>query len=245
LTTAARPADHRARVSRSGLSAAWFGKWHLAGFKEAQGRAALRITSESQRGGFDAWVGYEDNNSQWDKWVHGGTGKDAFQYRLPGYESDELISLFIRYLRERGAEARAGKPRPFFAALSVRARATPTWPRPSSCPVTTGRAWSCGRMCRRWRASRKRRAATWPVSPQEQRAQRKRLDAKGWLGNRFLFRLQIPRGSRRALRSRFPLASKLLILFRRGWLESRVRRAFRAQRNRIREALLPLPELVH
>jgi hypothetical protein len=130
LTTAARPADHRARVSRSGLSAAWFGKWHLAGFKEAQGRAALRITSESQRGGFDAWVGYEDNNSQWDKWVHGGTGKDAFQYRLPGYESEELINLFIRYLRERGAEARAGKPRPFFAALSVRARATPTWPRP-------------------------------------------------------------------------------------------------------------------
>ena len=67
-------------------------------------------------------MGYEDNNSQWDRWVHGGTGKDAFQYRLPGYESDELISLFIRYLRERGAEARAGKPRPFFAALSVRGR---------------------------------------------------------------------------------------------------------------------------
>jgi hypothetical protein len=52
-------------------------------------------------------VGYEDNNSQWDRWVHGGTGKDAFQYRLPGYESDELINLFIRYLRERGG----GSPR--------------------------------------------------------------------------------------------------------------------------------------
>jgi arylsulfatase A-like enzyme len=103
----------------AGYHTAWFGKWHLAGFKEAEGRAALRITAESQRGGFETWVGYENNNSQWDSWVHGGTGKDAFHYRLPGYETDELTNLLIGYLRERGAEARQGKARPFFAALSV------------------------------------------------------------------------------------------------------------------------------
>jgi arylsulfatase A-like enzyme len=60
-----------------------------------------------------------DNNSQWDCWVHGGVGKDAFHYRLPGYETEALTDLFIKYIRERGAEQQAGKGKPFFAALSV------------------------------------------------------------------------------------------------------------------------------
>jgi arylsulfatase A-like enzyme len=99
---------------QAGYHTAWFGKWHLSGWHERDGRAAFYITKPEQRGGFDTWVGYDNNNSQWDSWVHGGTGKDAFHYRLPGYETDELTNLLIGYLKER-----AGTGQPFFAALSV------------------------------------------------------------------------------------------------------------------------------
>jgi arylsulfatase A-like enzyme len=76
-------------------------------------------SSVDRRGGFETWAGYENNNSQWDSWVHGGAGKDAFHYRLPGYETDELSNLLIGYVKERGEEAKEGRARPFFAALSV------------------------------------------------------------------------------------------------------------------------------
>jgi arylsulfatase A-like enzyme len=98
----------------AGYHTAWFGKWHLCGWHESQGRGAHYISTPGQRGGFDTWVGYDNNNSQWDSWVHGGTGKDSFHYRLPGYETDELTNLFIKYIKERGEDKK-----PFFAALSV------------------------------------------------------------------------------------------------------------------------------
>ena len=97
----------------AGYATAYFGKWHLAGFHESEGRSAMRIVPPGRRGGFQTWVGYDNNNSQYDCWVHGGAGKDAFQYRLPGYETDELSNLLIRYIKEQPKE------KPFFAALSV------------------------------------------------------------------------------------------------------------------------------
>ncbi|HUZ45244.1 MAG TPA: sulfatase [Terriglobia bacterium] len=103
----------------AGYQTAYFGKWHVDGFKEQNGRTAMHIVPPDRRGGFDEWIGYENNNSQWDCWVHGGAGKDAFQYRLPGYETDELTNLLIKYLKERGEEAKAGKGKPFFAVCSV------------------------------------------------------------------------------------------------------------------------------
>jgi arylsulfatase A-like enzyme len=99
---------------------AWFGKWHVDGFKERTGRAAMHIIPPERRGGFETWMAYENNNSQWDSWIHGGQGKDAFHYRLPGYETDELTNLLIKYIRERAQEAKAGAgAKPFFAGLSV------------------------------------------------------------------------------------------------------------------------------
>ena len=103
----------------SGYRTAYFGKWHLSGWHEANGRAAFYITDPKKRGGFESWTGYENNNSQYDSWVHGGEGKDAFHYRLPGYETDELTNLFINYVKERGEEQKRPNPKPFFAALSV------------------------------------------------------------------------------------------------------------------------------
>jgi len=103
----------------AGYHTGYFGKWHLDGFHEATGRAAMHIIPPERRGGFTDWVGYENNNSPWDSWVHGGVGKDAFHYRLPGYETDALTDLFIKHLKQRAEEKIDGTPKPFFAVLSV------------------------------------------------------------------------------------------------------------------------------
>ncbi len=103
----------------NGYRTAYFGKWHLSGWHERDGRAAFYVTDPNKRGGFETWAGYDNNNSQYDSWIHGGTGKDAFHYRLPGYETDELSNLFINYLKDRGGEQNRPGAKPFFAALSV------------------------------------------------------------------------------------------------------------------------------
>jgi arylsulfatase A-like enzyme len=104
----------------NGYNTAYFGKWHLGGFHERNGRAAFFITDPDRRGGFQTWVGYENNNSQWDCWVHGGRGKESFHRQLPGYETDELTNLLIGYIKERAGERKSGGGgKPFFAALSV------------------------------------------------------------------------------------------------------------------------------
>jgi arylsulfatase A-like enzyme len=105
--------------NREGYHTAYFGKWHLDGFKESEGRAAHHIIPPERRGGFQQWLGYENNNSPWDSWVHGGEGENAFHYRLPGYETDELTNLFIEYIQERGGDKARGEQKPFFAVLSV------------------------------------------------------------------------------------------------------------------------------
>lgn len=98
----------------NGYQTAYFGKWHLDGFKESHGnRAAIHIIPPDRRGGFDEWVAYENNNSPWDSWVHGGEGEDSFHRKLPGFETDALTDLLIEFLRNRTQDA------PFFAVLSV------------------------------------------------------------------------------------------------------------------------------
>jgi arylsulfatase A-like enzyme len=98
---------------------AYFGKWHLGGWHERDGRAAFFITDPARRGGFQTWLGYENNNSQWDSWVHGGSGRDAVHYRLPGYETDALTDRLIAYIKDRKTGADGAADPPFFAALSV------------------------------------------------------------------------------------------------------------------------------
>lgn len=97
----------------NGYHTAYFGKWHVDGFHENKdGRAAWHVVPPERRGGFDYWLGYENNNAQWDSWVHGTDSEKP--YRLPGYETDCLTDLFIDHLKNQ-----AKNDEPFFATLSV------------------------------------------------------------------------------------------------------------------------------
>lgn len=102
--------------ARNGYQTGYFGKWHLDGFDETNGRAALHTVPRDRRGGFSTWLGYENNNSQWDCFVHGhaSDGAEISHHRLPGYETDELTSRFLGYLGERAIDGT-----PFFGVLSV------------------------------------------------------------------------------------------------------------------------------
>ena len=98
----------------NGYITAYVGKWHLDGFHEREGRAAFHIVPPERRGGFDYWMGYENNNSQYDCRVSGGWGQETEQIRLDGYETDALTDLFLQRLEEFSQQ-----DRPFFAVLSV------------------------------------------------------------------------------------------------------------------------------
>ncbi len=102
-----------------GYHTVYVGKWHLDGFKEREGRAAMHIVPPERRGGFDEWAGYDNNNAQYDSWVHGGAGDEAFHYRLPGYETDGLTDLLIDALRRTSRARSEGRGKPLFAVLSV------------------------------------------------------------------------------------------------------------------------------
>ena len=115
LPTIAKP------FREAGYRTSYFGKWHVDGFKEkADQRGALHIVPRERRGGFDDWVGYENNNAPWDSWVHGHlNGKEVEHHRLPGYETDELTEMMLDYIDDRARERSAGQADPFFAVLSV------------------------------------------------------------------------------------------------------------------------------
>ena len=99
----------------NGYHTFYLGKWHLDGAKEPEKRAGTHIVPRHRRGGFTSWMGYENNNAQYDCYIHGhkdDTEVDLF--RLPGYETDCLTDIMIDYLQEK-----AKGDKPFFAVLSV------------------------------------------------------------------------------------------------------------------------------
>ena len=103
-----------------GYRTAWFGKWHLDGFKEREGRAAFHSIPRERRGGFETWLGYENNNTAFDGWVHGHDGeREIAREPLPGFETDALTDRLIDYLERGVAATSSGVTTPFFAALSV------------------------------------------------------------------------------------------------------------------------------
>jgi len=104
-------------LKAGGYRTSYIGKWHLYG-KDPQGTdSKTQIIPKAHRGGFDTWIGYENNNSQYDSWVHGhraGGGEVPLQ-PLPGYETDSLTDLYLDEIDRLSA----GGESPFFAVLSV------------------------------------------------------------------------------------------------------------------------------
>ncbi len=93
----------------------YIGKWHLAGFKEQEARTVLQTVPRDERGRFDTWIGYENNCSPNDCYVHGHDGdEEVSMYRLPGYETDSLTDLALDQLKRRRESER-----PFFMVVSV------------------------------------------------------------------------------------------------------------------------------
>lgn len=108
--------------NQHGYDTAYFGKWHLDGNDEStQQRSAMVFIPPERRGGFAHWEAYENNNSQWDCYVHGGDPKAGTQFleRLDGYETDALTNRLIRWLEQRPRAQESKNERPFFAVLSV------------------------------------------------------------------------------------------------------------------------------
>ena len=89
----------------AGYHTAYFGKWHLDGYQERDGRAVFHHVPRPRRGGFDTWLGYENNNAQYDTWLHGHTGEEEVEeHRLERYETDALTDLLLRHVEERAAD---------------------------------------------------------------------------------------------------------------------------------------------
>jgi arylsulfatase A-like enzyme len=98
--------------NENGYRTAYFGKWHLGGANR------MIYVPREERGRFDIWLGYENNNAQYDCWIHGHDlkGRDDTEplaERLEAYETDALTDRLLDFLAEYGD---AG---PFFAVLSV------------------------------------------------------------------------------------------------------------------------------
>lgn len=100
----------------AGYTSAYLGKWHLDGFKEELGRGAKHIVPRERRGGFDYWLGYENNNSPFDSWVHGHKQEEEISlYRLPCFETDALTDIALSFIKEQ----KNNKEKPFFLIISV------------------------------------------------------------------------------------------------------------------------------
>lgn len=101
--------------NEQGYDTFYLGKWHLDGVKEAEVPTKDAVVPKHRRGNFKKWIGYENNNSQYDCWIHGHVDDEEVELqRLKGYETDKLTDRFIEYL-----DSKADDGEPFFAILSV------------------------------------------------------------------------------------------------------------------------------
>lgn len=98
--------------NENGYITALYGKWHLNGHNEKT------FVPKEERGRFDIWLAYENNNAQYDVHLHGHDiwgrdDDDPLAEKLEGYETDALTDKVIEFLKKRP------KNKPFFIILSV------------------------------------------------------------------------------------------------------------------------------
>ncbi len=103
--------------NEAGYHTAWVGKWHLDG-----SNSVSHFIPPENRGGFDYFMGYENNNNQNECYVFGNDCEDF--KRLKGYETDVLSDIFIEHLKTHVGD-NEDDYQPFFAVLSVQPPHTP------------------------------------------------------------------------------------------------------------------------
>ncbi len=97
-----------APLREAGYHTAYVGKWHLDGSNSVK-----HLIPRERRGGFDYFMGFENNNNQNESYIHGTDSEVPI--RLKGYETDALNDVLITHLEKHVATNDA----PFFAVLSV------------------------------------------------------------------------------------------------------------------------------
>lgn len=103
--------------SECGYNTFYCGKWHVAGIQEEKQEIPIGrcIAPRELRRGFETWLGYENNNAQYECFLHGHRKEQEIPlFRLKGYETDALTDLFLQEIRDRTHQGR-----PFFGVLSV------------------------------------------------------------------------------------------------------------------------------
>ncbi|HHZ92580.1 TPA: hypothetical protein EYN65_19175, partial [Candidatus Poribacteria bacterium] len=96
--------------NQAGYHTAYIGKWHLDGSNNRE-----HYVPPQRRGGFQHWMGYENNNNQNECYAYGHESEEPI--RLSGYETDSLTDMLIQHLGDHvGTDA---DYQPFLAVLSV------------------------------------------------------------------------------------------------------------------------------
>lgn len=80
----------------------YFGKWHLDGSHvPITNEATSLIVPKKNRGNFDVWLGYENNNSQNHFFIHGHDEKSEVKsYLVNEYETDYITDLSLSYIEK-------------------------------------------------------------------------------------------------------------------------------------------------
>ncbi|MCL5271259.1 MAG: sulfatase, partial [bacterium] len=110
-------------LGEAGYRTAYYGKWHVNGHVEgvADAVSEKQAIPPARRGGFNLWLGYENNNAQWNVWLHGhdDRGREIERFKLNSYETDATTDLVTEDLKDLARRRTAGDETPFFTVVSV------------------------------------------------------------------------------------------------------------------------------
>jgi arylsulfatase A-like enzyme len=107
----------------AGYHTAHVGKWHLSGSNSCD-----HLVPPLERGRFQYWMGYENNNKQNDVWIYGTDHEEP--RRVEEYETRALSKIFLQHITQhvREGENKNEAYQPFFAVLSVQPPHSPYVP---------------------------------------------------------------------------------------------------------------------